>query len=247
MEKEIISEIRELKSLVARLLGAPSSLSKEPFSEEAINKATNEFQKLSIERGDWVQESDIEKIIKSAPYHCGEFIRQEFKFTNYFKRGRTYYYNKSDLIKLGTELKKRNVHLGRYIEYVKDKEKFRKSVEDANSNTKGRRKTFRLDRSVSNVEESPAKMPSPDIIRKDIQELKKEFHKDKLSDYIDIYKDRFAMIKEIFWFDKYIDPSLKRQCRIWCHEFNYANDALKRVSGKKKAFIAVMDENMIEL
>ena len=109
MEKEILSEIRQLKAAISKLIGTSELPAKEQFSKESLDKAAKQFQKLSIERGEWIEEYIIDKYKKNARHRAGIFIRQEFGFSNYFKRGHSYYYNKQDLIALGKELKARNV------------------------------------------------------------------------------------------------------------------------------------------
>ncbi len=249
MEKEILSEIRELKSAIAKLMGTSDLPKAQQFSKEALDRAAKQFQKLIIERGEWIGEHDISKYIKNAPYGAGTFIRNEFGFSNYFKRGQTHYYNKNDLTALSSELKKRNVDLGRYMEYLADQVKFRKHLEKAGENNKGKRKdkSFKLSEDVNDVCSSPAKMPSPDIIREDIKMLKDEFLESKFSDYIDIYKGNYAMMKFIYHFDKYLEPGLKKRCKQWCENFNYANHALEEPTKKKEIFIPVKEEDMIQL
>lgn len=157
MQKEILSELRELKAVLAKLIGTSDLPRAQQFSTEAINNASKQFQKLSIERGEWVEEYDISKYIKNVPYGSGAFIRSEFAFTNYFKNGKSYYYNKKDLISLSQELKKRNVDLGRYMEYLASRTKFKKCLEMAKENRKGKRKnkSYRLSDEVIDISSSP--------------------------------------------------------------------------------------------
>ena len=248
MQEQIIKELKELKTVISKLIGTSDLPAKERFSKEAILKACKEFQKLSIERGEWVSDWDLYKYFKNA-HRAGTFIRQQFCFSNYYKKGQTYYYNKKDLIALSKELKERNVDLGRYIEYREDQEKFRKYIERANENNKGKgkKKTFDLPYDLKDIATSPPKAPSPDIIKEDIEKLKQEFFKFNLSDYIDIYKNNHAMMKFIYHFEKYLEPELKRRCKRWCENFNYANHALEMVTNKKEVFIPIKEEDMIQL
>jgi hypothetical protein len=249
MEKKILSEFKELKIILSKLIGTGDLPFKEQFSKEAIDKAAKQFQKLSIERGEWVEECNIEKYIKNARYRAGTFIRQEFGFSNFFKRGQTYYYNKKDLISLAAELKNRNVDLGRYMEYLEDKGKFNKYLESANQNIKGKakRKAFQLPYDLKDITTSPAKTPSAEVIREDIKRLKEEFFQYNLSDYIDVYKGNHAMMKFIYHYEKYLDPELKKRCKRWCENFNYANHALELVTKKKEVFVPVKEDDMIQL
>lgn len=126
--QEILQELKELKLVLAKLIGHPDPSVTEPFSQEALDKAAKEFQKLSIERGDWVEEYNIDKYIKKAPYSAGRFIREAFGFTSFFKRGSRYYYFKKDLLALAQELKDRNVDLERDIELKQDRAQFEKYI-----------------------------------------------------------------------------------------------------------------------
>ena len=249
MQKEILSEIKELRTALTQVLGISDLPPDQQFLKEALNKAAKEFQKLNIERGQWVADHSVGKYIKNAGYRAGAFIRQEFGFSNYFKRGQTYYYNKKDLISLGKELKERNVDLGRYMEFIEDRTKFKKYVSEAAQNNKGKlkNKSYKLPADVNNITTSPPPMPEVNVIREDIKRLKEEFFQYKLSDYIDIYKDNYAMTKFIYHFEKYLEPGLKRRCKKWCDDFNYANHALEEVTKKKEKFIPVKDEDMIQL
>lgn len=140
MEKQILQEIRELRATLARVIGTDDLATKEQFSIEALDKAAADFKKMSIERGDWLKDEDIHKIIKGSHYHSGNFIRSEFRFKNFFKRGRTYYYYKKDIIALAKELKERNVNLGRYMELKEDQAKFKKYISTIPQKKKERKK-----------------------------------------------------------------------------------------------------------
>ena len=249
MQKEILSEIKELRTALTQVLGISDLPPDQQFLKEALNKAAKEFQKLNIERGQWVADHSVGKYIKNAGYRAGAFIRQEFGFSNYFKRGQTYYYSKKDLISLGKELKERNVDLGRYMEFIEDRTKFKKYMSEAAQNNKGKlkNKSYKLPADVNNITTSPPPMPGASVIREDINRLKEEFFQYKFSDYIDIYKDNYAMTKFIYHFEKYLEPGLKRRCKKWCDDFNYANHALEEVTKKKEKFIPVKDEDMIQL
>ncbi len=249
MQKEILSEIKELRTALTQVLGISDLPPDQQFLKEALNKAAKEFQKLNIERGQWVADHSIGKYIKNAGYRAGAFIRQEFGFSNYFKRGQTYYYSKKDLISLGKELKERNVDLGRYMEFIEDQTKFKKYLSEAAQNNKGKlkNKSYKLPAEANNITTSPPPMPGASVIREDIKRLKEDFFQYKLSDYIDIYKDNYAMTKFIYHFEKYLEPGLKRRCKKWCDDFNYANHALEEVTKKKEKFIPVKDEDMIQL
>lgn len=249
MQQEILTELKKLRSALTQVIGVNNVSEEEQFSEEALDKAANEFQKLSIERGEWVTESDIYKYIKNAHYGAGKFIMQEFNFTNFFKKGKSYYYNKKDLMALGKELKQRNVDLKRYMEYKADSAKFKKHIADARVNNKGKRKgeSFNLSKDVTDVSTSPPPAPQLNTIKADLKRLKEDFFKNKFSDYVDIYHENHAMMKFEYYFDKYLDSNVKRKCRKWCDDFNYANHAIALVTNKKEKFIPIKEEDMIQL
>jgi hypothetical protein len=142
MEEQILKEIKELRLVLAQVIGTSEQPADQQFSNEAISKAAAEFQKLSIERGEWVSEHEIDKIIKNAPYSPGKFIIEKFVFTNYFIKGKSLYFNKKDLLSLNRELKLRNINLGRYMELVESQEKFKKRLKALSSQRDRKRNTI---------------------------------------------------------------------------------------------------------
>jgi hypothetical protein len=247
MEKEILHELRELKNIISQVIGSSDLPKQERFSKDAIAKAAKEFQKMAIERGEWVKEDDIAKYIKNAGWRSGAFIREHFSFSNHFKRGREYFYNKKDLTELGKKLKERNVNLRRYIEYIEDREKFKKAVQSGEENKKAKKKSYIIPEEAKDIETSDVPKPPADVIKEHLRILKEDFFKNDLSEYVDIYNGTHAMMKHMYYFDRYIPSEKKKKCRKWCEDFNYANDALERVTRKKEEFIPVKDDDMIEL
>ena len=136
MEKEFLDELRQLRVAISKVVGTSNKPPGQQFSIEALEKTEKEFQKLSIERNEQVEERNIEKIIKSAPWDAGKFIREHFKFSNLFKKGVTHFYNKSDLQSLAQELKNRNIDLERYMEYIVSEAKFKADLEKCIQNKK---------------------------------------------------------------------------------------------------------------
>ncbi|MBA7514990.1 hypothetical protein ES705_07952 [subsurface metagenome] len=120
METQILEEVKQIKKLLARVVGTQNEPKRKQFSSEAIQKAAQEFRKLEIQRGQWIIEHDISKVIRNAPYSCAKFIIERFGFKNYFKHGRYLYFKKMDLIALRNELKRRNINLRRYMELLDD-------------------------------------------------------------------------------------------------------------------------------
>lgn len=231
MEEKILKEIKELKSLLAQLIGSSELPVKQQFSKEAITKAATEFQKLSIERGEWVTENEISSIIKKAPSYSGKFIIEKFEFTNYFKRGRSLYFNKKELMALNTELKKRNINLKRYMELIEDQEKFKKFLDEVkNPKAIKKRPRFKIPEELKDIETYPYHHPPKEIVKQHIETLMEEFNKYKMVEYVDIYNGNHAMFKFIYYFDKYVNPEVKKRCQNWCTHFNYAQNALKEIS-----------------
>jgi hypothetical protein len=239
MEKQILKEIKELRLLLSSLIGTSDLPVKQRFSKEAITKAAVEFKKLSIDRGEWIMEGDISKIIRKAPYYSGKFIIEKFGFTNYFTRGRYLYFNRKDIIALKDELKLKNINLGRYMELLEDQEKFHKYVESTKDpKAPKKRKRFHIPEELKEIETLPYNHPPREIILKHLDELREEFQKFKLVEYIDVYQDgTYAMFKFHYSFDRYLNADLKKRCKNWCSQFNYANHALKEISKIKSEVI----------
>lgn len=225
MEDQILKDIKELRKLLSQIVGTSDLQVKEQFSPRVLSNAAKEFKSLSIKRGEWTPENDLHKVFKGCHWDVGKFIFEKFEFKNYFKHGRTTFYNKKDLLALKNELIKRNIHLGKYIELIKDQEKYDKKLKELATEGK-KKKRFHIPSDLSDIEKRSYK-PSSDIeIKEHIASLKEEFNKNKLSEYIQIYKDSHALVKYEYYFEKYIDSDIKRQCKRWVDDFNTANRAL---------------------
>jgi hypothetical protein len=231
METNVLKEIKEIRNLLSQLIGTSDLPSNQRFSKEALDKAAEQFTKLSIQRGEWIPDGDIGKIIKKAPYYSGKFIIEHFGFTNYFMRGRVRFFNRKDLIALNNELKERNINLSRYMELINDQENFKKKLESSDGlKVKKKGKRFHIPNDLRDIETSPPPAPSKDLVEKNLEELKEEFKTYKMSEYIDVYNDSHAMMKFEYYFDKYLDANMKKRCKKWCDNFNYANNALERIN-----------------
>ena len=230
--QQIQQEIQDLKGILAKVIGTTYESPANRFSSEAIDKAAKDFNKWTIERGDWVKDVDIEKYIKHAPWNAGNFIRKEFAFTNCFKRGSAYFYSKKDLLAFAKELSDRNIDLRRYKEFLDDKASFdRKQAKDGEKS-----KPYQVPRGLKNITTAEIPKPDPEKPRQDIQILKAEFKRSKLDQYIDVYKGTHAMLRHLYPYTKYLEPALLRQCRKWVEEFNTANEALQKITGKMEKF-----------
>jgi hypothetical protein len=238
MEYRILKEIKEIKSVISQVIGTSELPTKQKFSKEAISKAAKEFQKLSIERGEWLSESDIHKVIRKAPWRAGKFIIEKFVFTNYFTRGRSLYFNKKDLVALNAELKKKNIDLSRYMELEEDKEKFHKYIDSLTDPKKSKkRQRFKIPDDLKDIVTHPYHHPPREVVEKHIETLKEEFEKYKMVEYVDVYGGNHAMFKQIYYWDKYVNPEIKKRCQNWCSQFNYANEALKMIKQVKSEVI----------
>lgn len=248
MSNNVLNELNEIKNILAQLIGTADLQPEEQFSKEAIDKAAKAYQKLQIERGEWVEDSDISKFIRSAPYRPGSFLIKDLAFTAYFKKGHYFYFQKKALQALAEELKQRNINLARYMELKADQERFKKAVSKIAS-SKGRKskKPYEFPSDVKDITTSPIPIPSVELVREDLKRLKEEFFESKLSEYIDIYNGNHAMMKFIYHFEKYINPEVKRRCKKWVDSFNYANHALELITKKKETFLPVKDEDMYQL
>ena len=245
-QEQILNEIKELKSIIAKLLGLSNPSIENPFSAEGLEKAAKEYRKLSIERGEWVSSHDIRKFVKSASYNSANFLIKHLQFSNYFKRGSTYYFNKQDLIALAKELKDRNVDLGRYEELKVDQEKFKKYLENAKQNKKGK-KAFKITIDAKNITSDPVKLPPVEELKAELKKLREEFLQYKLAEYVDVYRDSYAMIKYLYHVQKYIEPDVQKRIRKWIIDFNNVNHLLTESKVKKEKFIPIKDEDIIQL
>lgn len=90
-------------------------------------------------------------------------------------------------------------------------------------------------------------MPPVELVQQDIGRLKQEFFEHKMAEYVDIYKESHAMLKSIYHFEKYMDPQIKKTCKKWCDDFNYAQNALQLITKKRETFVPVKGEEMVEL
>jgi hypothetical protein len=249
MEKQLLQEIQDIKSILARIIGTADQAVEDRFSVEALDKMAKDFKRLSIDRGDWVKDAQIAHYIKSAPWNAGKFIREHFEFTNWFKRGHEFLYSKKDLAALAQELTDRNIDLKRYEELVADQAAFDKKAAAMGGKKEkpGKGTGYRVPPKIRNIQTSDIPKPDPEVVRQDLARLKAEFKTGKFAAYIDVYKGTHAMLKRLYHFEKYLEPGLKRSCSKWCDDFNYANRALELITGKKEKFNAPPDPTQIQL
>jgi hypothetical protein len=90
LDNTILRELQELKAILATVIGTADRVGEDSFSSEALNQAAKLFLKMSIERGDWMPEDNLHKYLGPCPWNAGAFIRKEFAFTSWVKKGREY-------------------------------------------------------------------------------------------------------------------------------------------------------------
>jgi hypothetical protein len=231
MEEKVLSELKQIRKLLSELIGTSELPAKEKFSKEAISRAAKEFQKMAIERGEWVSGGEIRKVIKHADWRSDRIIIEKFGFTNYFKKGHSYYFNRKDLVILGKELKARNINLEKYQELLNDQEKFQKLVNSIlfPKGTKTK-KHFKIPENLRDIQSKPYSAPTEELVRNEIEMLMEEYKKFDLSEYVDLFDNKtYGMFKYDYSFDRYVKPEIKKFCKDWCFKFNYANHALKKI------------------
>lgn len=249
MENDLLAELKELRFVIAKLVGSSDFPLEEQFSFEKVEKAAKEFKGLLVKRGEWIAESDLPKYLKGAPYGIGKFIREEFNFSNYYKQGQSFFYNRKDAQALAKVLKDRNIHIGRYIELKADQENFKKKIASAALSKRAaiKKLPYSVPNNLCDIPLSDSPKPQLALIKDDLKNLKNEFFEYKLAEYVDIYKNSYAMVKFEYSFSKYYPDDVKRRCKSWCERFNYANHALELLTQKRDKFIPVKDEDMFEL
>jgi Ca2+-binding EF-hand superfamily protein len=238
MEEKIYDELKQIRRLLSQLIGTSDLPTSERFSKEAISRAAKEFQKLTIERGEWIPDNEIDKIIRTAHYCPGKFLIERMGFTNYFKWGREHYFNKKDLQALNKELKERKIHLDKYHTLFFEKERFDNLVRGIKipKGTKTK-KHYKIPEGLQNITDRPYSQETEELARKEIETLMEEYKKFDLSEYIELYFGKTqAYYRYEYSFDRYIKPELKKYCKDWCFKFNYANTALKTMMEIKKEY-----------
>ncbi|WP_316818447.1 hypothetical protein [Pedobacter nyackensis] len=197
MQKQILEEIKEIKAAIAALAGTSDLPQQEQLSKSVLDKAAKEFKKLNTMNDQWVSENELHKYFRGCYHNTGKIIREDFKFSNYFKHSYTYYYNKAAIQDLAKALKARNVNLKRYKELREDQENFKKRIAAAalnKKNSKGK-KDYHLPDYLRDIMTSEYPKPSIDQVKEDLKNIQEEFFNFKLADYIDIYSGNHAMVK----------------------------------------------------
>ena len=231
MDDKTLKEIKEIRLLLSKIIGTSDLPIKERFSNNALDEAANHFRVLSIKRKEWISGSEISAIIRNAPYNAGRFIIEHFDFKDYFKRGKSLYFNRKSILALNRELKARNVDLKRYMEYIDDKAKFDKYISLVKiSKGKKRGTHFSIPEGLENIFTSPPPAPAIELVKDHLSRLRNEYAENKYSNYIDVYENNYAMIKFEYLWNHYMNSEIKRNIKKWCQEFNYANEAIRSLT-----------------
>jgi hypothetical protein len=233
MANNILAEITEIKRILAHLVGTTDIPISQQFSTAALDKAAKEFNKLSNIRGQWLDEFEIGKYLKGGI--VGKFIREEFEFSNYYKQGNSFRYNKKDIIALSKELKSRNIDLSKYIELRNGQEHLKEKMLAAalNNKVKNKKKSFKVPVGLKDIAISDFEFPDIEIVKNDIKNLMEEFKSEDIESYVDIFGDH-AMIKYNHNIKKYLPNRTHTICRAWCNKFNKANFALRLLTEHKQ-------------
>lgn len=246
---KILKEVSAIKDILALITGNETLPKKDRFSKAGLEKTAREFTKLLSERDEWLSEYDLSKYFKEVYSGAGEFIREEFAFSSYFKQGRSYYYNRTDIKALADELKRRKVYLKRLIELRADRKKLLSGIASLKQNGKTKKLPYKILHDMENINNFDAPQPEIQLVQEDIKRLEQEFFDDKLNQYIDIYHSgsNHAMLKFEYHYNHYFSAALKARCRKWCEAFNYAQRAIELLGMKPKKFIPVPPEEQLSL
>lgn len=212
---KIESTLNEIKDLLAKLIGTSDLPKEKQFSEKAIEKATKEFKKLRRENNVWIKTHEIGNHIKDAPYEAGKFIREEFEFKNFHTKGPACYYLKSDIILLAEELKKRKIDLRAYMQ-MKEKEK--KNSDYNITQKKNPKGAFKIPDNLNNIQPRPEKQKSLKKLMAKLNNIMAEYHKDGLSDYIEI-ADNLALPKSNYSNQK-VEITINEKVKKWWPKYN---------------------------
>jgi hypothetical protein len=75
-----------------------------------------------------------------------------------------------------------------------------------NDPKKAKAKPFKIPPKLKNIVTTDIPTPDPELVRQDLATLKQEFKSSKFESYIDIYKGTHAMLKHIYYYQKYLEP-----------------------------------------
>lgn len=212
---KIESTLNEIKDLLAKLIGTSDLPKEKQFSEKAIEKAAKEFKKLRRENNVWLKTHEIRDYIEYAPPEAGKFIREEFDFKNFYTKGPACFYLKSDIILLAEELKKRKIDLRAYMQ-MKEKEK--KNDDYSVVQKKNPKGSFKIPDNLSNIQARPERQKSLKKLMVKLNNLMAEYHRDGLSDYIEV-ADNLALPKSNYSSRK-VESDINEKVEKWWPKYN---------------------------
>ncbi len=232
MEDAILRELKQIRKLLSLIVGTSDLPPQQQFSKDAVAKAAREYRKLSIQRGEWVEKYNIDRVIKHAPYNnTDKILIDKFGFTAYFRFGKTLYFNKKVLQELNKELKNKNINLETYNNLLNEQEKFEKNISKIIS-SKGKKpsKYYKIPEELRDIFFTPFSEKTEQLVRAEIANLLTEYDKFGLSEYINLYEGKaFAMFKYEYSFERYLEPDIRKLCKDWCFKYNYAYYALRKI------------------
>lgn len=236
MKDEALEILKEIKESLSIVLGTNKLPAEKQFSIEALDKAAIEFKKLRKEHDQWVVGYEIHKYIKSAPYNnAGNFIRDEFQFTNTYLKGKSVYYYKKDLINLSKELEARNIDLSRYMELKSERERIEKAPVNKYELRKQKKiqlGRYRIPQGLKDVSaKQKIKKPLPELQAK-LDLLIEEYSNENLSEHIELLGESSAYFKDFSYYG--LKDELRKRLSRWIRAYQNVKYEIGEYSVKKK-------------
>jgi hypothetical protein len=249
MEEQSLKELKQIRKILAKVFGTNSLPFAEQFTSEVLDRVQNDFRNLRNMADQWIEESDLYDFLK-VDCSIVKFIREEFSFTNYYKQGKNYFYNANDLKELLKQLKLRGVDICLYQKLKQDQLWFEKNIQAAGIGKKLSRgtKTFYIPDSLKDIKLTEFKETSISTIHDRLKSLTDQFFSEKLGRYITIFQNQnHASLNYGHDLKEYLPPNMKKVTEGWCHEYNYANTALKVIGEKQFVLDPIKDDDKLEL
>ena len=236
MADEILQILKEIKESLSIVLGTNKLPAEKQFSMEALDKASKEFKKLRKENDQWVMSYDIHKYIKSAPYNnVGNFIRDEFQFTNTYLKGKSVYFYKKDLINLSKELEARNIDLARYMELKSERERIEKTPVDKYALRKQKKIQtggYRIPQGLKDISAKQKTKKSLPELQAKLDLLMEEYSNESLAEHIELLGDSSAFYKDFSYYS--LKDDLRKRLSRWIRAYQNVKHEIGEYSVKKK-------------
>ena len=179
---------------------------------------------------------DIHKYIKSAPYNnVGNFIRDEFQFTNTYLKGKSVYFYKKDLINLSKELESRNIDLTRYMELKLERERIEKPPVDKYALRKQKKiqtGRYRIPQGLKDISaKQKIKKPLPELQAK-LDLLMEEYSNESLAEHIELLGESSAFYKDFSYYS--LKDDLRKRLSRWIRAYQNVKYEIGEYSVKKK-------------